>query len=67
MRIATKALRIAPFILGLAACTTTYGPDDPPEEEVISEAPCEIDDSRPGCRAESSMCQDTHDYLCDPL
>lgn len=51
--------------VALGGCTTTYGPDNPPPEEpVTDEAPCEIDDTRPGCSAEDQPCLDPHDYLC---
>ena len=51
--------------LMLGACTTTYGPDDPPGDQGDVEAPvCAEDDTRAGCRSENPACLDPHDYLC---
>lgn len=66
MRICAKGPWLAAIVVGLAACTTTYGPENPPEEEPVSdEAPCEIGDTRPGCSAEDTACMNPHDYLCE--
>ena len=68
MRTRRPALHRIALLLGLASalgCSTTYVGDPGPRAE---EAPiCDVNDTRPGCRMESPVCQEANEYLCDPL
>ena len=49
------------------ACTTSYGPDNPPHEEDIGTPVCEEGSVGPGCAEVNPDCTDPSSYCAEPL
>jgi hypothetical protein len=54
------------FLLA-SACTTTYGPNNPPHDEAIDEPVCEEGSEDPDCVVDNPDCSDPSSYCAEPL